>query len=137
MIECGFVYVWNLIGVITLHLKYFPYFRSHVNIGNRKRPKTKLGSISSFAVLKHRDGRCHETGLCYEMVGPENGGQSGSSSGCSCPARSRWPAACLRRRCYAGMTPRVPLTVDRAGSICGPPIQAGFGLALRCAALFL
>jgi hypothetical protein len=111
MIECGFVYVWNLIGLITLRLNYFPDFRSHVNIGNRKRPKKKLGSISSFAVLKHRDGRCHETGLCYEMVGPDNGGQSGSSSGCSCPARSRWPAACLKRTISRGHDSPGHLTV--------------------------
>ena len=156
MIACGFVYAWNLTGLITLHLKYFPYFRSHVNRGNRKRPTKKLGSISSFAVLKHRDGRCHETGLCYEMVGPDNGGQSGSSSGCSCPGCSRAPTRTLKKAVlrgrdsagpsYGGPGRMVPLTVVMthgalsrrpAGSIYTAPRQASLWSRGRSAALFL
>jgi hypothetical protein len=50
MIEFGKKYVKNLIGVFTLRFNYFPYFRSHVNIGNRKRPKN-IGSIFSRSNL--------------------------------------------------------------------------------------
>ena len=39
------------------------------------------------------------------VPGPGYGGQSGSSRDSSA-ARSRWPAACLRTQCHAGMTPR-------------------------------